>query len=523
MALCVICGIAQRIRLSYPIACVIGGIGLALIDGFPDFKIAPELILLIFLPLLLTEAAHFTSFRDFRRNLRSISQMAFGLVFFTAFSVALVMQYIFPGCGWAVGLAMGAIISPPDAVAAISIMKNLKAPRRIKTILEGESLINDVAGLIIYKFAVAAIITGAFSWGDASWEFAWKLTSGIAIGWLAGLLYIKVFPLIKDQSVGILSTFLLPYAVYIGTEWLEGSGVLAVVTTGIITGWLSPKYFSSAFRLQSVAVWKMAVFIMNGIVFLLIGLYFPSLAAGMSEMEINRLVKAVAVISAVMIFARFFWVYTNAYGQTFILRRLGRQTRYPTWQNTFVVSWTGMRGVVSLATALALPLTLANGEAFPYRNDMIFIAFGVILVTLIVQGMPLPWILKRLSLRYEPHYLEENWLARKEAAYGALKTLGRIAVTADPMQAGALKRIIGHYNDKILSLGDGPNTPLTSHQAPVMDVHPIIKAENDIWQQVLQVERETILKMRNSFQISDEVMHELLREIDLMDNRFSDN
>lgn len=519
--MCLICGLAQRARLSYPIACVLGGIGLASLPEFPSFNIPPNLIFLIFLPVLLTEAAYFTSVRDFKRNLRSISQLAFGLVFFTAFAVAYVMQYLFPGCGWAVGLVMGAIVSPPDAIAATSIMKNLKAPRRIKTILEGESLINDVAGLVIYKFAVAAIVTGSFSLTQASGHFVWMLLSGVAVGWVAANIYIKIFPYIKEQSVEILSTFLLPYAIYIITEEINGSGVLAVVTSGIVTGWLSPRYFSSTFRLQATAVWKMATFVMNGLVFLLIGLYFPSLASSMSSDQIIKLVKAVLIISGVMITARFLWVYLNAFGQIWLLRRNGRNTRYPTWQNVFVVAWTGMRGVVSLATALALPFGLADYTAFPYRNEMIFIAFGVILVTLVFQGMPLPWILKRLSLRYEPHYIEENWLARKEAAYGALKTLGKIAVTADPMQAGALKRIIGHYNDKILSLGDGPNTPLTFNQAPVAEIHPIIKAENDIWQQVLTVERQTILTMRNSFQISDEVMHELLREIDLMDNRFS--
>lgn len=522
VALCFICFIAQRIRLSYPIACVIGGVGLAFIPHFPQFQIAPDMIFLIFLPLLLTEAAYFTSVREFKFNLRSISQMAVGLVIFTAFCVAVIMQYIFPGSGWAVGLTMGAIVSPPDAIAAMGIMKNLKVPRRIKTILEGESLINDATGLVIYKFAVVAVAAGSFSLGEASLHFLWMVVSGVCIGGVSAYFYIKVFPRIKEQSVEILSSFLLPYAVYILTEELHGSGVLAVVTSGIVTGWLSPKYFSSAFRLQSGPVWKMAVFVMNGLVFLLIGLYFPGLLQSLSYDEGMKLLSAILIISLVMIVARFAWVYINGYGQIYVIRLFGKDLRYPNWQNVFIVAWTGMRGVVSLATALALPLTLQNSTtAFPYRNEMIFIAFGVILVTLVVQGITLPLLIKKLSLRYDPRHMEENWMARKEAAYNALKKLGKLSVVAEPMHAGALKRVIGHYNDKILSLGDGPNTPLTYNQAPEHTTHPIIAAENKIWQEVLKVERQTIINMRQTFQISDEVMHELLREIDLMSSRFS--
>lgn len=521
VSVCVIAAIANRINLSPPIACVIGGMALALVPGFPEFQIPPNLILLIFLPVLLTEAAYLTSIRDFKNNLRPIAQMAFGLVIFTTVAVAAAMQWLFPGIGWAVGMVMGAIISPPDAVAATSVIKNLHIPRRAHTILEGESLVNDATGIVLYRFAVAAVVTGSFSLAQASSHFLWMVSSGIAIGWVGAMAYIKCFRFIKEESVEILSTFLVPYAVYIATEELHGSGVMAVVTSGIVTGWFSPRYFTSKFRLQANAVWKMTIFVMNGLVFLLIGLYFPHLATQLSYINLLALGKAVAVITLVIIAARFLWVYIVGYGQVFFLRKLSKKYTYSPWQNVFLVGWTGMRGVVSLATALALPLTVADGSPFPYRDMIIFISFAVIVVTLVLQGITLPWLIKALPLTYDMQHLNEDWQARKEAADKAMARLQEIQFNDDDLGAAALKRIISHYCDRLRALGDGPNTPLDMKQQPVRETHPIIDAENRIWQDILEIERKTILDLRHDFKISDEVMHDILREIDLMDSRFT--
>lgn len=516
LAICVAAYFAMRVRMAAPIAFVLSGMALAVHPAFANFHIAPDLLLLLFLPPLLTEAAYFTSLRDFSRNLKPILQLAIGLVIATAFAVAYLMNWLMPEFGLAAGFVLGAIISPPDAVAAVSVTKKVQLPKRISTILEGESLVNDATGLVLYKFAVAAVVTGGFSLAQASLEFLWMGLAGCVIGWLLAYSYMRIFPLIREPSVEILSTFLLPYAAYIAAEHVQASGVLAVVTSGLTVGWYAPVKFSSTFRIPAEAVWRMVSFVLNGLVFLMIGMHFPGLLVKLRNYDVLNLLFLACAVSATAIVVRLAWVYTLAY----FSRPFCRNGVYPKWQNVFIVAWTGMRGVVSLATALALPLTVMDGSLFPHRELIIFLAFAVILVTLVLQGLSLPWIMRRLTLFYDHTVIYEEWQAKKEAADAAMKRLSELK--EDPsVQSSALDRIISHYSDRLESLGDGPNTPLTTHQPPSSEHHPLIAIENRLWQEVLKIERDTVVSLRRSFKISDEVMNDNLRDIDLLHNRFA--
>lgn len=523
MLLTAICGtavVAQRFNIPAPIAFVLAGGGLAAIPSFPSFTIPPDYILLIFLPVLLTEAAYFTSIRDFKANARPIFQLAIGLVFFTSVIVAWLMQELVPDFGWAAGMTLGAIISPPDAVAATAVARQVKMPKRVQTILEGEGLMNDAMGLVIYKFAVVAALAGGFSWETATLNFGWMAVSGPLIGLALAWGFVRIFPYIREPSVQILSTFLLPFAAYILAEEVHSSGVLAVVLSGLYISWHAPWRFTADFRVSSESTWHMVGFVMNGVVFLLIGMQFPVLLKNMTYHDPAMLAGLALAVSGAVILVRFFWVYAVTYGRLLFLRVLWRRKDpYPPWQNVFIISWAGMRGVVSLATALALPVMSLNEVPFPFRSLIIFLSFSVILVTLVLQGLTLPWLLKKLSIVDDITVLQENWLARRAATSAALARLRELAKN-EQTPSSALERIESHYRDRFELLGSGPSTPLSQREAPSIRNHPLIMKEYKIWQDALAAEREAVLSLRRDFKISDDVMQDLMRDIDLMSVRF---
>lgn len=518
LVICVATIAAQRLRVAYPIAYLASGIALAFVDHLPDMRINPEWMLVLFLPPLLMEAAYFTSYRDFRRNFRWILQLAVGLVFASAFAVAYVLQQLIPGAGWALGLVLGAVVSPPDAAAATSMIKHLRVPKRIVTILEGESLINDATGLVLYKFAVAAVVTGSFSAAQASMSFVWMVAAGLGVGLSAGWIYMKLFPHIRELSVEILSTFVLPYLAYILAESVGGSGVLAVVSGGLVVGWLAPETFTPQFRLPAEAVWQMTVYVLNGLVFCLIGLEFPRILAELGGYAPATLIGYAGAVFVAAVLVRFVWVFGFAYGIRFLFPRMRKNDPYPAWQNVTIVAWTGMRGVVTVATALALPYTLADGTPFPHRDLIIFLALSLVCFTLVFQGLLLPTLLRVLKLNYNAAIIQEDWEARVVAAREALCKLEDVAREKD-LQGPALERIRSHYRDRLESLGDGPNTPLFAEQ-PMTHNHPLVQAEHRIWQEALNIERQAVITLRKSFKIGDEVMNDMLREIDYMTNRF---
>lgn len=414
--------IADRIRIPYPMVLLIGGMVLAVAPGLPQIDLEPDLVFLLFLPPILFYAAYFTSWRDFRRNLRPIGLLAFGCVLMTTIAVAIVAKLFMPDMPWAVGFVIGAIVSPPDAVAATAIFQRLGAPSQVVTILEGESLVNDASALIAYRFAVAAVVGGSFSMVEASEEFLLLGVGGIALGLACGWLITRVTPYLPDSSVMTAFTLMMPAVIYVVAERIELSGVLAVVAAGLYYGRSSSRAMTAAARVRSRAVWDTVILVINSLVFILIGLQLPHVVDGIVDVSIATLIWRTAVISATVIVARFVWVFAVEYLPKWVLGREGDLG----FSSTFIIAWSGLRGVVSLASALALPIVTDSGADFPYRNDVIFITFGVIVVTLFGQGAMIPLLLRRLGVTSDGSLEREERKAHAIAAKAALGYLDQV-------------------------------------------------------------------------------------------------
>lgn len=513
--------VAQRTHLPVPIALVTGGMALALIPGAPDVPLDPEYVFLLFLPPLLMEAAYHTSLRDFQRNIRPISQLAVGLVIATTFATAWVVKLLAPAIPWAAAIALGAIISPPDAVAATSITRRLRVPKRIVTILEGESLVNDATGLVLYKFAVAAAVTGAFSFAQASASFVWAAVAGCAVGAGIAMLFIRLFPRIGDHTIETAATFIVPYAAYLAAESLHASGVLAVVASGLAVSWHAPRVFTPEFRIRANAVWEMVVFALNGFVFILIGLQFPGLLERLAHYPPLRLLAYAAAVCVTAILLRLVWTFLVGYGTRLLIPSIRRRDPYPPWQNMFIIGWTGMRGVVSLAAALSLPFVTGSGAPFPERDLLIFLAFSTIIGTLVLQGISLPWIIGKMRLFFDTSNLYETWLARKQSAEAALSRLDALCA-ARSVPEPVVRRVRAHYEDRLAELGDGPNSriALAAREEGDNGEESQMSAERRLWHDLIAIEREVIIRLRRARDISDDVMREIEQELDLLHTRF---
>ena len=399
--------IADKIKLPYPILLVGVGLLIGFVPVLPDLALDPEIVFLIFLPPLLYDAAFKTSWHEFKTAIRPISTLAITLVFFTTITVAMAAHYFIPGFSWPLSFVLGAIVSPPDAVAATGIIKGLGLNKKVVTILEGESLLNDASALIAYRYAVAAVTTGVFVFWKAGLEFLWVAGGGIIAGIIIGYLFIAVHKKITHNSIVETSlTMLAPYIAYLSAEHIHVSGVLAVVCAGLMVTWRAPEIFSYQTRLRTRAVWDTVIFLLNGIVFILIGLQLPGILKEIKEYSFIELLGYGLIISLVTILVRIIWVFAGVYSnkifpfkkKLFLPDENNNVPEEIPWKNVLIVAWTGTRGVVSLATALALPLTLNNGTAFPYRNIILFLAFVVIFITLVVQGLTLPLLIRLLKV-----------------------------------------------------------------------------------------------------------------------------
>jgi monovalent cation/hydrogen antiporter len=375
-------------------AFILGGAALALIPGVPDIELDPDLALILFLPPLLLSSAFFTVWRDFRANLRVILQLAVGAVAFTTLAVGLVAHWVGPSLPWAACFALGAIVSPPDAVAAKAVLQGLPLPRRIIVLLEGESLVNDASGLVLYRFAVAAALTGTFDAKLASLAFIVLSVGGIAVGAAFGWLVTMLLRRLRDPTLTILASFLAAWAAYIGGEAMHVSGVLSTVACGLVMGWRQHKVLTATTRVEASAVWKVAVFILESLIFILIGLSLRAVVErlGGSWQAIGLLTPSALAIVATVILTRFMWMFPATYVPRFLVPALRRRDPYPPTSVPIIMSWAGMRGVVRLAAALALP------EGFPGRDFIVATTFAVILVTVLLQGGTLAPLIRALDL-----------------------------------------------------------------------------------------------------------------------------
>ncbi len=395
--------LANKLKVAYPIVLVLGGLAACFVPSTPELHIDPELIFVIFLPPLLYEAAWATSWKELWKWRRIITSFAFIVVFLTAIVVAIVANQFIPGFSLALGFLLGGIVSPPDAVSAGAIMKFVKVPTRFKSIIEGESLFNDASSLLILRFALAAVATGQFIWQDAALSFTWMIFGGIGIGLLLAFVFYKAHKLLPTNAeMDIVLTLIAPYVMYIAAETVHSSGVMAVVCGGLFLASKKHIFLSAEGRIKSNTVWEALSFVLNGLVFIMIGLDLPEIVDGLGDVSLRTALGYGLLITAVLIIVRILASY-GAVLVTLVLRNFITlaDNQHPGYKAPFLLGWSGMRGVVSLAAALSIPTVLADGTPFPQRNLILFITFVVILVTLILQGLTLPFLIKKLDIRTE--------------------------------------------------------------------------------------------------------------------------
>ena len=400
MAVAALATLARRLHIAEPIPLVLGGLALGFIPAVADVDFPPEVVFLLFIPPLVYLGAYLTPWRDFKSNLRPILGLAIGLVITTIFAVAVVTKAVVnEPMPWSVAFVLATIVAPPDAVAVMAITQRLKVPRRVVSVLEGESLANDTVALVAYKMAIAAAVTGTFSLAVASRQLAWASVGGLLIGLLVGALMLWLRRQMSDPPVQVTLSLLTPFAAYLPAEAVEASGVLAVVTAGVFISRYSSRFFSAEVRTLGVSFWRVVEFLLNGLAFILVGLQLRKVYFQLGDYPTGELLKDMGAIVLTIIVIRLLWVFSAAYLPLYFIPRLRRRNSYPPWQQVALIGWAGIRGVDSLATALAVPLVVSAGTPFPSRPLVIFLSFGVILSTLILQGLSLPLLIRWLKLR----------------------------------------------------------------------------------------------------------------------------
>ncbi len=504
--------IARRVDVPYPILLVVGGLLIGLIPGLPNVELRPELVLLLFLPPLLYWDSLNTSLRDFRANLRTISLLAIGLVIATTCTVAIV-AHMFVGLSWPTAFVLGAIVSPTDTVAASAIAQRLTLPRRLTTVLSDESIVNDATALVIYASAVAAVAGGSFSLLNASLDFfkagLGGILLGLAVAWCIG----QIRRYLHDPPVENTLSLLSGFAAYIPATALGLSGVLAVLSMGIYLGRKGPSTVSSRTRVQAEQIWEIVVLLLNGLIFILIGLQLNNVLAKLTETSVTTLIWYAVVISITVILTRLIWVFPGTYLPRFLSHRIREKDPYPSWQSTIVVGWTGMRGGVSLATALALPLLIHGKTPFPDRDIIVFLTFSVILSTLVLQGLTLPPLIHFLKLPNDDSSDHEEAKARLKAARAALTRLDELS-TEDWVEKEIADDLRLHFSDqdrRFTAQYHGTEDGANQEQKALS--HQRLKIE------LIGAERHTIIELRNQGIINDEVMRKIQHDLDLEELR----
>jgi len=499
--------LARRLLIPYPILLVLGGLALAFIPGVPSLALEPDLVFVVFLPPILWAAAYFTSLREFRRNLRAIGLLAIGLVLITTLAVGWVAHAIIPGMSWAAALCLGAIVSPPDAVAATAVLSRIGVPRPVITVLEGESLVNDASALVLYRAAVAAMVAGTFSLGATAGSFVVVAAVGVLVGLAVGWLTRWAVRHMPEGYGQVALTLLAPYLAWVVSERLHASAVLACVAGGIYVRQHFSAEVSPVVRIQARSVWDLVIFLLNGVIFILIGLQLGPLRRTLAPGSIGKVLTWGILITLAATVVRLLWMPLGAR-----LVRLDRAYRernpLPPARYLVMVGWTAMRGVVSLATALALPLAVADGTPLPYRAEIILITFVVILATLVVQGLSLAPLARWLGLSADDDsFQQEQRLARERAAQAAIERLDQVS-QEEWVPPSLASQVRGHYERRLQRFH--PDAALDpSCSAEQAD------AQRRLRHEALVAERHALIGLRNRGEISDEVLHDLERELDV--------
>ena len=486
--------LARHYNFPYPIALVAGGALLGLIPNLPQFPFHPQLILVIVLPPVLYQAALLTSWSDFKANIRPISLLAIGLVIATTLAVGSALKLMVPSVPWAAAFVLGAIVSPPDAVAATTILSRLKIPRHLVTILEGESLVNDASGLVIYKLAIVAVLTGAFSLTEATTQFVLVSVGGVGIGILLAFVFIAIHRRLGDPFIEVMTVLTIPYTTYIAAESLHVSGVLAVVAAGLVRGRYSPEIVSAKMRIMARSVWNVLVFMLNSLIFILIGIQMSDVMNNLGRYPLSDLLLLGTLISVVAIAVRFAWVFPVAYLPRWLSGSLHEQAPARRRRGSMIISWCGMRGIVSLAAALALPTALPNGEPFPARDLITFLTFFVIATTLIGQGLTLTPLIRKLKVAADRSTVKEQEHVRSAMSEAAVAAIdAHLAHAKAPLEwADNLRAEIAER----VSLSAPEQLIQTSKDALSLQLRRI----------AIKAEREELIRLWRENEISDEVM-----------------
>ena len=498
---------AKKLKTPYPIVLVVGGLLISFVPGIPDFPLNPRGIFLVVLPPLLFSSAFLTSWRDFRYNISSILLLAFGLVGFTVYGVAVVSRWMLPGFDWETGLLLGAVVCTTDAIAVSSIAGRLGLPRRISDVVEGESLVNDASGLLAFEFALGLVLTGQRPTPSQDFlRLVYLVAGSIVVGLVLGKLTSWLEQFVDDAPIEITLTLLAAYFSYLAGESLNLSGVLATVVCGLYLGHRSSLYFSTGARVRSVAVWDTLTFLLNGFVFMRIGLELRYILPAIRGASLGKMIVLGLLLSGVVVALRMIWVFPGAYVGQWIRRKVQHQTESGLKPGgIFVVGWAGMRGVVALAAAISIPQTLLDGSPFPHRSEILFLTFCVIFVTLVLQGLTLPWVIRKAGLTGWTGLADEEIMARREMIQAATSFLESAQDTDleefSPIYDELLRRQRLRLNMLDADAGEG--------------LRPVdVRRLDEVMKQVNAIQRASLLNLRNQNRINDEVMRRLENELD---------
>jgi Na+/H+ antiporter len=510
--------VAQRIGVPYPILMVLAGLVLGFVPALARVELKPDIVLLLFLPPILFSTAYFMSPRELWRNVRPISLLAIGLVATTTIAVAVVARALVPEMPWPVAIALGAIVSPPDAIAATTIGRRLNLPRRLIFILEGEGLVNDATALTIYRLAIVAVGSASLSLAEAATTFVFVAVGGVVVGVVIGGLAAWLLSLFEDPPVEVLTSLLVPFAAYIPAERIGVSGVIATVAAGLLLGWRSPRVMRSNTRILGTSTWKMVIFVVNGLAFLLIGLQLPSVIDDVSSRDPLDLLWLASAISLTVILVRLAWIYPATYLPRWLIPSVARRDPAPPARVPVILGWAGMRGAVSLAAALAIPPLIPQSvTVFPERGLVIFLTFSVILVTLIGQGLTLPFLIRRLGVTDDGQTEHEEIHARTIAAEAALERLETLE-TEVPGHLPLIEQLrdrYRHQGEHLAHDDDVDGNPVPGEPEAMSPAEVEEMEHDDIRRAVITAQRLAIIALRDRGEISADALRGVERDLDL--------
>ena len=508
IAVAVLVTVARRLGVAYPIFLVLGGLALGLVPRVPHVEVDPDVIFVLVLPPIVYIASLFTPLRTLRANIGNVASLAVGLVVASALVVAAVAHALVPGLSWPVALLLGAITSPSDEVAVTQVAARYALPRRVLSLLEGESLLNDATAVTLYRVALFAVLAGTFSMASAAGTFLVSGIGGIAVGLIVGWLIAQVRRRVSDTPVELTITLLTPYAAFLPAEALNFSGVIATVVAGLYLGNRLSRISSADTRLAGRSVWEMLIFLLNGFVFILTGLEVPYVLSRLAPSEIVRLIAIGVAVTISLVVVRTLWIFGTAYLPPLWRRR--KPVRHVFGQSV-VISWAGLRGVISLAIVLALPQTLPNGSPFPARAELLVVTLTVIMLTLVGQGLTLPWVISRVHLGVDTEVREEEAAARRRLVRAATRRIDELYAVW-PTHHPLLDELRERYRHRSEHVEGRPDASLDEADRDVIE-------HREIRRNVAEAERETLLRMRAAGDIDDDVLRKLERELDLEEQR----